>query len=167
MERYFKNPYPDYNRNEQVFTNINLWDEYIKKTSVACFNHLKPKSSSKYCDGGLYTGNLGLIFMAYKLIKNKRFAEYEPQILNYVRECLKASEEFYLNSIPSNRDVSFLVGKGGFLVMGCIGSRLLGEDSNTLLYSKSYADLAPICEPIEFLKHGSDELFVGRAGYLW
>jgi hypothetical protein len=43
---------------------------------------------------------------------------------------------------------------------------LPGDKSNADLYLKAYIDSAANCKPLRFLQCGSDELFVGRAGYL-
>ena len=42
----------------------------------------------------------------------------------------------------------------------------LGESKTAEELNKRYVSLANVCQPIDFLPSGSDELFVGRAGYL-
>jgi len=172
-DRYFENTYPDFNElkhpnlNDLIRTNPE-WIEWAKETSLQCMKMLKPKSKSKYCDSGVYTGNLGLIYMCYKLLESKKFAQYEHQIKEYMLNCLNANIEYY--STPShraNREIAYIVGKGGFFVMACLVSKALNNQSDLRKYANEYANLAPICETVDFLRQGSDELFVGRAGYLW
>lgn len=43
---------------------------------------------------------------------------------------------------------------------------ILGENDQANQCFKRYSDAAPNCKPINFLRCGGDELFVGRAGYL-
>lgn len=45
--------------------------------------------------------------------------------------------------------------------MGCLTTKIHGLDLNTEMYAKDYNSLALICQPIDFLDYGSDELFVG------
>ena len=59
-----------------------------------------------------FSGNLGLVFMCYKVISSKHFAQVESEYKNYMLECIKANEDFKFK-----RDVSFLLGKGGYLTM--------------------------------------------------
>ena len=65
-----------------------------------------------------------------------------------------------------NDPVAFLLGKAGANAIGAVFGKLFGDMD---LYKKSlaeYVDAAKICKPIGFHPGGSDELFVGRAGYL-
>lgn len=170
--RHFQNRYPDYQPDlvslEQMI-NKSFWKEYIRTTSMECMMHLKPKSSSKYCNGKIYTGNLGLVFMSYKLLTSRLLPELDNQFKQYIQDCIYANEEYYINhpNQHNTKDVSFILGKGGELVMGCFASKILGQENNLQKYVHNYSSLAFICEPIDFLRNGSDELFVGRAGYLW
>jgi len=41
------------------------------------------------------------------------------------------------------------------------------ETDQTEMYVREYSKLVSTVEPINFLSKGSDEIFVGRAGYLW
>ena len=168
-ERYFQNPYQDFEfAGELNVVNKDFCRQFAKETAFQCMLKMKTKSSEKYCDGGLYVGNLGLIFMAYKLLDSGLYPEHESDIKKYVHDCLKANEEFYAGfESKATKDVAFILGKGGFLVMAALASRILDDEQSCLRYSEEYARLSKICEPLNFLPRGSDELFVGRAGYLW
>jgi hypothetical protein len=43
---------------------------------------------------------------------------------------------------------------------------IAGDRGNADHYLKAYIDSAANCKPLNFLRCGGDELFVGRAGYL-
>jgi hypothetical protein len=61
--RYFTNPYPDYtNQPIEHLVKVDFWKKWIYETGMQCMHHLKAKPNSKYCDGGLYVGNLGILF---------------------------------------------------------------------------------------------------------
>jgi hypothetical protein len=168
--RFFTNPYPDYNTRapmsmEQLLK-ADYWRQFVKEQGFLCISKSKPKSN--HSDGTLYTGNLGVIFMAYRMLKSNRFTNYEQDLKNYMIEFLRSNEEYFRSSgISESRDVGFFLGKGGLCVMGCLVARAIGSESQLGKYSQDYANLAPMCEPINFLRNGSDEMFVGRAGYLW
>ena len=69
--RYFINPFKDYDPSEnKVEINVEFWKNYITETFFECMLKLKSKNSSRYCDGGIYTGNLGCIFAAYKILNS-------------------------------------------------------------------------------------------------
>jgi hypothetical protein len=160
-ERYFKNPYPDQYTQNDLIIDKKYWLEYIKETSLLCMKKMKPVGKEKYCDGGLYTGNLGLIYMCFKIISSGKLNEYEKDYKNYMIDCLKANDDFKFK-----RDVAFLLGKGGYLIMGCLVSKTCEMESEFKSFFNEYIRLGSSCEPINFLKNGSDEIFVGRAGYL-
>jgi hypothetical protein len=169
-DRYFVNPYSDYDKvhdyKKQIISEEAL-TKLIKDTAFVCMQKIKLKVNEKYCDGGVYTGSLGLIFMCYKMLSSGRFDEYQHQIKDYMNECLKANEQYYMsNDVRQTREISFILGKGGLYVMGSLVSSALGLRENAGRYASDYADLANVCEPINFLPKGSDELFVGRAGFL-
>lgn len=170
--RFFPNPYPDYipcqNTIARNLINSDYCKEYLEKESFECLAHLKPKSSSKYCNGKVYTGNLGLIFMCYKLLSNNRFKNNKHDLKQYVKSCISANEEYIeMNPYSGSKDIAFLTGKGGLYIMGFFASKILDEENHAQRYAQQYVNLARICETIDFLPNGSDELFVGRAGYLW
>jgi hypothetical protein len=162
QERYFKNPYPNQFGSNDLNVDKKYWLEYVRDTSIKCMKNLKPVAKEKYSDGCIYTGNLGVIFMAYKVISSGQLsANNQTEYKNYMIECLKANEQQ-----EQKKDVSFLVGKGGYLIMGCLVSKLKGEETEFNRFLEEYIRLGVHCEPLNFLKNGSDELFVGRAGYL-
>lgn len=70
--RHFTNPYKDYDPSieKDVKVNVEFWKNFITETFFECTMKLKPKNSSRYCEGGIYTGNLGCIFTAYQILKS-------------------------------------------------------------------------------------------------
>jgi hypothetical protein len=168
-ECYFINPYQDFNPQSNATDKIvraDFWNQYATETALMCIQKLKP--TVKYCDGTVYTGNLGLVFMAYKMLRSNRFKKYENDLKKYMVDCVRASEDFLSSaSVRGSKEVGFLVGNGGLAIMACLAWRAFGNEANVEKYASAYASSAHICEPVNFLSHGSDELFVGRAGYLW
>ncbi len=171
-ERYFVNPYNDYDpsRNAKIEINAQFWKDYITETFFECIMKLKPKNSEKYCAGGIYTGNIGLIWTSFKLLNSNLWSNdqsFIQQIKKYVTSCLKANEEYYGSaSLKNTHDVSFLVGKAGFYFMSIFASKILENNQGIEKYKREYSKLSPILEPINFLPKGSDELFVGEKIFL-
>lgn len=163
-DRYFPNTYQDYGDNWTP-SNLDNLNNYLKEISLTCVVKNKPKAKDEYCDGGLYTGSAGAIFMSHKIVSNNLLKENVSYFKKYIHDSIQANRDFFSNT-PNIWDVSFLCGKAGFLLMGSLGSKLLGLDEDSIKYANEYASLAHICEPINFLKKGSDEMLVGRAGYL-
>lgn len=61
---------------------------------------------------------------------------------------------------------SFLLGNLGAYFVGALVYNAVDKKQMVARCLTSYAEAAPLCLPTQFLKCGSDELFVGRAGYL-
>jgi hypothetical protein len=112
-DRFFPNPYPDYDdKIGQDFIDQDFWKEFIIKSAQICLQML----NEKCCDGGIYSGNLGLIYMNYKLIKCGRFKENEPELKKYMNDCLVSNENYQLfNDIKKTKDIGLMSGKGGDL----------------------------------------------------
>ena len=152
--RYFNNPYTDYStQTQEQIVNADYWRQYAKELAFSCMNKLK--ANADHSDGTLYTGNLGLIFMCFRLLNSNRFKTHENEIRNYMIDCLNANEQhFFKSGRKEARDASFLLGKGGLCVMGCLAAKVTGSETHMLKYMKEYASLASICEPVGFLRKG-------------
>jgi hypothetical protein len=114
--RYFPNHYPDYNRQSNAsvedLVDTEFWTEFIRTASIICMEKLNTYDE-KRCENGIYSGNLGLIFMAFKLIKSGRFQQDEMDLKKYMYESTRINEEFHFyNNIEYSKDISFLTGKG-------------------------------------------------------
>lgn len=178
LERFFPNPYSDYHRREEPSVvelspgqrqfDDQFWSRWVKETGLLCTK--KQKAKAKYCDGTLYTGNLGLGFMVYKMLDSGRYADIDDELKTHMRECVKVNLEFYnqYGTRRSVRDLAYLVGRSGIYVMACLSAKVADQNQEEMnRFAQEYAALAPLCVPVNFLPTGGDEMFVGRAGYLW
>ena len=117
-ERSFINPYPDYDKKDdctiQDLIDIDFWKKWVIENGMYCLKRNKPKSDEKYCDGGIYVGNLGLIYTAFKMSNSGYYdLKSEFDLKNYMTECLDANQRYY--SSVSQKDstrAAFLLGKG-------------------------------------------------------
>ena len=193
LNRYFTNTFLN-SESEVEFRenfNQNLWKNYLEASFLQCMSAYKPKSSHKYCDGGIYVGSLGLIFPAYKILQCNILPSHENQIKKYILDVINANEKYFNDNdsnTKSTEEVGFLLGmifikcirknsfklsliyykgKGGLYLLASLAFKLNDDLNNELNYAYKYANASSICKDIDFLKKGSDEMFVGRAGYLW
>ena len=75
----------------------------------------------------------------------------------------------YASSRRASRDppAAFLLGPGGVLVAGSLIYDSIGQADEAAKLRQKYASLASaISKHSNYLGFGSDELFVGRAGYI-
>ncbi len=167
-ERYFFNPYLDYDlHSEKPLSSVFVaeWSSFIEDTFLQCI-HATP-AKSKNCNGGLYCGSLGLVYASYYLLKHGHCKKNETYIKDYVQDILRFNQAYFEKFEDITDKVEFLTGKGGLSIASCIAAKLAGDEVRLYKYAQLYAENSKICEHLNFLKNGSDEIFVGRAGYLW
>lgn len=165
--RYFKNTIPEYTHNSKMLeqnkddTKATITD-YVSKI----VHNFKPVDSNG--DGGLYVGTVGVAYMLSTLSKCKLFNLKEGHAyLKYARDYLLASLNYAKTRANLKSEISsFLLGNAGVYAVAAVISRQLGEKDEQTKYTKLYAQAAENCKPKHFLRCGSDELFVGRAGYI-
>ncbi|GAB1605443.1 lanC-like protein 3 [Argonauta hians] len=164
--RYFANSNEDVESGSQVIIDKKKWTDSIEKI-VGTIVEKMPASSVDNCDGGLYVGNAGVAYMFYCLTKSKTLT---PEFKKYCSEQCHIYYEAALNFTESSNDrdpaVSFLLGKTGVYSVGVGVAKLNNEQSEVDRLVKEYNGLGELCKPITIFPYGSDELFVGRAGYL-
>lgn len=85
-DRYFINPYQDYDKSTSKIVEINTdyWKKYLFEIFQECMMRMKPKNT-EHCSGGIYTGNLGLIFVAYKLL-NSNILSNNPDFTSQIKK---------------------------------------------------------------------------------
>nr|CAB3263378.1 lanC-like protein 3 [Phallusia mammillata] len=162
MSRYFENMFSD----EGV---VDISPELFKSR---IFTHIKKilknfKPDEKNCDGGLYVGCAGVAYALYYLVKCGHFPEQSQSFLESAKSYISAALHHCSrkNTRPRNQ-VSFLLENGGVYAVAALIYKQTGELQKSEEYLQAYRELASQCEVVDFLEHGSDELFVGRAGYL-
>lgn len=82
--------------------------------------------------------------------------------------CLHFTAKYMSYFLGNSRhdEPSFLLGKAGHYAVGAVLGHVTGNQQLTDECVHRYVSAADICKPIDFFRHGGDELFVGRAGYL-
>lgn len=65
-----------------------------------------------------------------------------------------------------SEEAAFLLGKAGHYAVGAVLGKYTGNQQLTDECLQRFNAAANVCKPLDFFRHGADELFVGRAGYL-
>ncbi|XP_023238201.1 lanC-like protein 3 [Centruroides sculpturatus] len=160
-KRYFINNLPDYPGGEAIpKSQIEKWCWDV----INCIASRQGKSPSD-CDGGLYVGIAGVAYMNYYISTLPHFADRKNELLKSAESYLYPSLSYAEKS--SRRDkVGFLLGASGVYAVAALIMAELGREKECLQLLEKYASLVDVCLPINFFGHGSDELLVGRAGYM-
>ncbi|XP_045196539.2 lanC-like protein 3 [Mercenaria mercenaria] len=160
--RYFENKAQDYTPGSSVEINKSNWMLQVSQIAESIVEGMPATPDN--CDGGLYVGNAGIAYMFYYLAQNEAFKDMRSTYLEKAVMYANVSQEHVKHS--SRDKASFILGEAGVQAVSCLIYEATGSSSAAEKFAKKYADLSEICLPIKFLRCGSDELFVGRAGYL-
>lgn len=128
-----------------------------------------PERSS--CDGGLYVGGAGIGYAFYAVAESSaRFpvANTRDDCLRKALEYMKVSLQEVSKTSPQEDGIgaSFLLGHAGIYAVSALVFNALDHQQEADYCIQKFLEMGNICRPINFFPPGSDELFVGRAGYL-
>lgn len=165
-KRYFINSFADYTGGE-----VKIPTDVLKQRCLSYVNLIFERQGLSFddCDGGLYVGVGGIAYMCYHLSQHQHFQKESQQLLaegeKYLKHALNYTEHPKVKSDKSVQ-VAFLLGASGVYSTAAVIMDAIGKKNECDFHLSRYASLADMCLPINFLRCGSDELFVGRAGYL-
>ncbi|XP_034142592.1 lanC-like protein 3 [Esox lucius] len=117
------------------------------------------------CDGGLYDGPAGAAYMLYHVSECAFFTYYRDAYLKIAKQIIDVSMAYVDGEKDKNMKAAFLLGGAGIYAVAAMVYKALGLADFVKPLTK-FRSLWEVCSPINFLECGSDELFVGRAGYL-
>lgn len=161
--RYFMNKLPDYTPGTSVQIDSPKWKEMTEKVVEKILNARPP--SFENCDGGLYVGDAGISYMLYYLSQNSELSSKKDDYLKSAMQYAQVSMEYLKRYKTNDPPCSFILGKAGVVALGSLLYQTIGDEQSCEKLCKEYEQLSEYCTPIIF-RNGSDELFVGRAGYL-
>jgi len=163
--RYFVNRLADYASGQPVQVDVARWTQYIVKTVEAIRSRMPPTVAN--CDGGLYVGCAGVGYALYRLASIEQLSASRDQLLAAATEYVDVALQYATNRRGRDPTTAFLLGPAGALVVGSLVFDAVGRSAPAADLRKQYAAMAAaVCKPGDFLGCGSDEYFVGRAGYL-
>ncbi|XP_030888644.1 lanC-like protein 3 [Leptonychotes weddellii] len=123
-------------------------------------------AAASSCQGGLYGGVAGVAYMLYHVSQSPLFAGARERYLRSAKRLIDAcarAEEW--GEPDADTRAAFLLGGAGVYAVATLVYHALGRSDYVQPLGKFRA-LCAVCAPVSFLECGSDELFVGRAGYL-
>ncbi|XP_013400405.1 lanC-like protein 3 [Lingula anatina] len=163
--RYFQNKMPDYVSGRDVDVSRQKWLPIIH-SMVEQINRHTPEDDFQSAEGGLYVGSAGVAYMLYYLTESGLFVGHRREFFEKATACIAVSIGYSHRHRSRDPPVSFILGSAGVYVVGALLHKAMGDQQKAGDFVGKYADLALHCVPLNFLSCGSDELFVGRAGYL-
>ncbi|XP_074627320.1 lanC-like protein 3 isoform X2 [Acropora palmata] len=161
--RYFVNKYKDFSGS---LGNVEYVRELVQRVLKLIDERSPPQRAS--CDGGLYVGGAGIGYAFYAVAQSSEFANVREQCLMKALEYMQVSlsEVSRTNPYDDGIGASFLLGHSGVYALSAIVFNALGQRQEADQCIKKFLEMGKICQPLNFFRPGSDELFVGRAGYL-
>ncbi|CAG5865727.1 unnamed protein product [Menidia menidia] len=117
------------------------------------------------CDGGLYDGPAGVAYMLYHASECPALCAQRGLYLRSAKRIADASVRWADAEPDGNTRAAFLLGGAGIYAVAALIYKAMGLADFVKPLTK-FRNLWEVCAPISFLECGSDELFVGRAGYL-
>lgn len=162
--RYFPNNASDFQPEVSLDIPSTL-KPYLSEVLTKITDKFKPVE--KNGEDGLYLGTGGVSYMFYHLSKIPALRAYREKYLeNAVKYLLPALHVCSKNTMHKNDIPSFLLGNGGVYAVAAAIYNEVGDKEQCNKYKELYKEAGRICKQLQFLNCGSDELFVGRAGYI-
>ena len=162
--RYFANELADFFPGNRVIIDQELWKQKVYQVTKSIASHFAPTFDN--CDGGLYVGCAGVAYMYYYLAQSPKLGDFRQEFLTKARNYVDVSLSYAMSKRHRDPPAAFLLGSGGAYAVASLLYSAIGEKKNCDEMNKKYLALAALCQPVNYLDCGSDELFVGRAGYL-
>lgn len=156
-KRYFKNVYLDCQEVDSS-TSYDFW-----KDNVYRLMEYVSQNASSSSDNDLYTGTTGIAYMFYQLSTSEEFKNNSTALLNKA----VAVSRLTGHNLSEKCSSQFICGNAGVNAVNAAIYHQIGDEKTAELYLERFKNGLAICKPINFFKPGGDELFVGRAGYLY
>ena len=164
--RYFRNVLPDFQPGSRVRPSIDVqhWKEVIANLADVIVKKMPPTFEN--CDGSLYVGCAGVAYMFYYLANSDPFTDKKQEFLTRARNYIDVSLSYAFSRQNRDPPPAFLLGNAGPILAGSMIYADIGEKAASDELLKKFVALASACQPVDYLPRGSDELLVGRAGYV-
>ena len=161
--RFFANKYSAFTPGTLVSIEKERWVPQVCQIAESIVEAMSATLDN--CDGGLYEGNAGIAYMFYRLATNAAFSDMRSDFLERAVMYAKVSEQYVKQTSQKDR-ASFLLGQAGVHAVSALIHEATSHTDVSEKFLYKYAAIADVCKQIDFLTCGSDEFFVGRAGYL-
>lgn len=163
--RFFENKMPDCGYDQEVQIPV----DQIRARIVAVIEALRQNvvASPQACDGGVYVGIAGIAYALLYVAQSKQIPEKESEYLELAEQYINVALDYEEKKQSPEMRSAFLLGSAGVFAVAALLYRALGKEEKVQEYIGKYASLAGLCcQPGDYLGCGSDEVLVGRAGFL-
>ncbi|KAF2895124.1 hypothetical protein ILUMI_11054 [Ignelater luminosus] len=165
--RFFPNNMLDFD--ERHSTNLQIPEDHLTEQLRSMVEdittNIKPVELN--AEDGLYLGTAGIAYMFYHLSKIPALHEIRTSLLKEAVEYIRPSLAVAQKYANKKKDVpSFILGNCGIYAVASAVYKATGDSERSEFFKNLYFEAADICKEQRFLSCGSDELFVGRAGYI-
>ncbi|CAD7085535.1 unnamed protein product [Hermetia illucens] len=160
--RCFQNPYPDYG-GEGVNVDKQYILSLIKYYVNAILKNTKVNDDER---GDLYVGNAGIAYMFLKMVQSPEVSQLYPALdyaLSYINHAKSNALQYKKRA---DERCAFLCGNAGIYAVSAVISNASGHRDTLEEDLKNFKTGFEACRPMTFSKYGSDEVLVGRAGFL-
>uniref|UniRef100_A0A6B2EBH6 LanC-like protein 3 homolog n=1 Tax=Phlebotomus kandelakii TaxID=1109342 RepID=A0A6B2EBH6_9DIPT len=162
--RYFKNKFPDFDGASTVQVDVNLVCGLVEAYVKAILANTNLSDDPR---GDLYVGDAGIAYMFYRIHKSPVLRDKIPGALAHAQQYIeRARSNARHYAKRSDERCAFLCGNAGIYAVSAAISQELGDQSQCQKDLDCFAAGFGACKPINFNKYGSDEVLVGRAGFL-
>lgn len=161
--RFFPNLLPELMNGEK----IEVPEDDIKDALLNIVQNIQKslKPTEENGRDGLYLGTGGISYMYYHLSKIPLLGEFRMEFLEtavrYIVPAVK-SVEFTERACHAG----LLLGSAGVYAVAAVVFKATNQQEESKKYQAFYYDAASTCKITNYLHCGSDELFLGRAGYV-
>jgi len=161
--RYFENAMSDNESTDEIASGQK---EYVPVLLQIIDKNCPP--SPENCEGALYVGSAGIAYAFYHVAQSGLFEDKKDHFLGVAEKYIKSSLRELKKSDPSRNGIgsSLMLGHAGVYTVASLIYESLGLHNLRNENVQGFFNMHKYCVPINFFQHGSDELFVGRAGYL-
>ena len=142
------------------------WKSIIKITVDSILSNIPPVVD--HCKGGLYVGCAGVAYMFHYLANSDTFGNKparRQELLANAKKYTDIALTYIRSGVGRDRAGAFLHGDGGIYTVTILVLHALGLGS-TPQASDLMAKYVSSLPAVKSSDYGSDEMFVGRAGYL-
>lgn len=156
-KRYFKNTFADGDENV-LNTPTDYWRDKVKDLVERVDRNVSSTSKNP-----LYTGTAGVAFMFYRLATSEKFVDGSTTFLEKAAEVLKQKE----NHNGPKKSSQFICGDAGVNATNAAIHHRLDDAETAKMYLDCFESGLIECKRTGSMRPGDNELFVGRAGYLF
>lgn len=161
--RYFVNPYCLEQENPAEYQQ-DL--DHVSRELLQNTYEFITRADERDTNGELYVGAPGIAYAFYHA--SQVLPTYlHDQYLQLAQQYIQSSLSQLNNSKKGTLKPGLLCGNGGIIAVASVILSKIGNEILSNNFAQQYADLSETCKIPNSMRNGSDEFFVGRAGYLY